>query len=40
MYCTIVSMLAFSILRRNVVKIESLSTYSIFVLTTRKGMSA
>ena len=39
-YCTIVSMLAFSILRRNVVKIESVSTYSIFVLTTRKGMNS
>ena len=39
-YCTIESMLAFSILRRNVVKIESLSTYSIFVLTTRREMSS
>ena len=33
-------MLAFSILARNVVKIELLSTYSIFVLTTRKEMSS
>ena len=33
-------MLAFSILARNVVKIELLSTYSIFVLIIRKGMSS
>ena len=39
-HCTIESMLAFSILRRNVVKIESLPTHSIFVLTTRKEMSS
>ena len=39
-HCTIESMLAFSILRRNVVKTESLPTHSIFVLTTRKEMSS